>query len=78
MNSPESAGLSRDIIFQQNALMNGTALIVNTNVLDTAETTVLVTRLVVSVIKVVLMDGTVNIVNIDVLVTVLTKLHVTR
>ena len=58
--------------------MNGTALIVNNNVLDTAETTIRVTRSLVSVIKVVLMDGTVNIVNIDVLVTVLTMLHVTR
>ena len=58
--------------------MNGMALIVNNNVLDTAETTDRVTRSLVSVIKVVLMDGTVSIVNKDVLVTVLTMLHVTR
>ena len=58
--------------------MNGTALIVNNNVLDTAETTFRVTRSLVSAIKVVLMDGTVNIVNIDVLVTVITMLHVAR
>ena len=50
--------------------MNRTALIVSNNVLDTAETTIRVTRSLVSVIKVVLMDGTVNVVNIDVLVTV--------
>ena len=53
-------------------------MIVNTNVLDTAETTIRVTRSLVGVIKVVLMDGMVNIVNIDVLVTVLTMLHVIR
>ena len=58
--------------------MNGTALIVNNNVLDTAETTIRVTRSLVSVIKVAHMDGTVNVVKIDVLVTVLTMHHVTR
>ena len=58
--------------------MNGTALNVNTNVLDTAETTVRVTRSLVSVIKVVFREGTVNNVNIDVLVTVITMLHVSR
>ena len=58
--------------------MNRTALIVNNNVLDTAETTFRVTRKLVNVIEVVLLDGTVNTVNIDVLVTVLTMLHVTR
>ena len=56
-------------IFLQNAQMIGTALIVNTNVLDTAETIVRVTSSLVSVMEVVLMDGTVNIVNKDVLVT---------
>ena len=58
--------------------MNGTALIVNTNVLDTAETMYRVTRSLVSAMKVVFMDGTVNIVNIDVLVTVLTMFPVLR
>ena len=66
------------ISIQQNAQMNGTALSVNNNVLDTAETMFRVTRSLESVIKVVLMDGTVNNVNIDVLVTALTMLHVHR
>ena len=56
----------------------GTALSVSNNVLDTAETTFRVTRLLVSVIKVVLIDGMVNIVNIDVSVIVLTMLPVPR
>ena len=65
-------------ILLQNAQMNGTALIVSNTVLDTAETTIRVTRSLVSVIMVVLMGGTVNVVNIGVLVTVITMLHVTR
>ena len=78
MNVNCEAALTLSFFILQNVQMNRTASNVNSNVLDTAETTIRVTRSLVSVIKVVLMDGTVYIVNIDVLVTVITVLYVIR